>query len=137
MLHFRDLNINDPSLTVMYSRSNMQSLYLSLWIPSARLSARLDSELDIDFTLSVNFSFVCYCLAIFIFFFAWHQKGNVLLRVSPRHSIFPSNSSAKTMKKHLHILAQFPFTISQRKLDYYHQMLNIPLTSWFPKQLKT
>ena len=41
-------------LETSYSRKQSQPLYLILWIPSARLSARYDDELAINIALSIN-----------------------------------------------------------------------------------
>ena len=80
-LQLTHLNANEPSLTVMYLRSDFQSSHLSLQIASARLSARFDNELGINLTLSMDFLFVCYRLTNFVFSFGWHQKSYILLCV--------------------------------------------------------
>ena len=82
LLQSKHLNTTELSLTVRYSRSYLQFLRLSLWNSSVRLLARLDSELDINLTQWMNF--VLYVTALlFSFFFNWHQKSYVFLRVSP------------------------------------------------------
>ena len=55
-------------MVVTYTRSGLQSLHLSLWCPSERLSAKLDGELDKKSDTMNEFYFVCYCLAVFRFF---------------------------------------------------------------------
>ena len=65
---FQHLNINELSLTVTYSRSDLQFLHLSLRSPLARLSHRFYSELDISLMLSINF--ILHVIALpFPFFF--------------------------------------------------------------------
>ena len=56
------------SLTSRYSRSNLQSLHLSLRITSGRLSARLDSELNKNVTLLKNFIFYVTVLPLLLLF---------------------------------------------------------------------
>ena len=52
-------------------------LFLILWIPSGRLSRKLDNELAINLALSINYK--CKFLSIFIypfnFFCYWNWKG--------------------------------------------------------------
>ena len=42
-------------MILSYSRKQTQSLYLILWIPSARLLARADNEVAINLALSIHF----------------------------------------------------------------------------------
>ena len=70
---------NEPPLTVMYSRSDLQFLHWSLWSPSTRLPARLDSKLAINITLSRNF--MLYVIVLFSFsFLIGTECTNDLLR---------------------------------------------------------
>ena len=46
----------------------------------------------------------------------------------------PLLQSWKNICRLFHILAQFPFTISEQKLDYYHQKVNIPVAERFKTQ---
>ena len=50
------LNSNETLLTVIYSRSDLKFLHLSLWNPLVRALAWLDNKLNIDLTLSMNFT---------------------------------------------------------------------------------
>ena len=42
----------------------------------------------------------------------------------------------KNIDRLFHILRQIPFTTSERKLDYYHQKVNIRVASQVAKELK-
>ena len=48
------LNVSNSSLAVMLSVLDLQSLYLPLCRPSARLSVRFDTELAMNLTQSVK-----------------------------------------------------------------------------------
>ena len=54
LLQPQQFNISNHSLTFMYPRQDLQSLHLLLWSPSTRLSARLDSKLNMNLKLSIN-----------------------------------------------------------------------------------
>lgn len=53
-LHSTHLNTNEPQLTVMYSRSKLQVLHLSLKNPLVILSIRIENEHNINLTLSMT-----------------------------------------------------------------------------------
>ena len=54
LIHFNYLNINNLSTVDMYSRQDLQFVHLPIRSPSARLSTRLDNELDINLKLPIN-----------------------------------------------------------------------------------
>ena len=54
LLHLKHFDVDNFS-NYFYSRQDLQYLYLLLSSSSERLSARLDSELVINLTLSINF----------------------------------------------------------------------------------
>ena len=83
---------NALSLVVTYTRSGLQSLHLSLWCPSERLSAKLDGELDKKPDTMNEFYFVCYCLAVFRFFLDCTENVMYFSVFSPKHSNKLSNS---------------------------------------------
>ena len=55
LLHFKHLIMNDLSIIFIYSRQDLQHLHVLLLRSSAILSARLDSEPEINLKLSINF----------------------------------------------------------------------------------
>ena len=58
--HFKHLIINNLSLAFMNSIQDWLGLHLRLESPSARLSTRLDSELAINLTWSINAVYVIF-----------------------------------------------------------------------------
>ena len=69
LLQYTHLNVSKLSLTVMYSKLDLQSLYLHLCRPSTRLSVRLDREQTINLALSMKlilyfmiFPFSCFSI---------------------------------------------------------------------------
>ena len=66
-------------MPAMYSRSDLQFLHFSLWSPSTRLSARLDSKLAINIKLSRNFISYVIVLWFSFFFFDRYRECSVFL----------------------------------------------------------
>ena len=97
LLHFRQLNTNNSSLVDMYSRQDLQSVHLSLWNPSARLSTRLDNGIDINSKAISKLYFVCNCLTTFKLLFYSYWKRYALFCVFSLHSKCPLNSSARSL----------------------------------------
>ena len=62
--------------------------------PSERLSTRLDNELDINLKLSIKFILYVILLPFSSSFFISTEKVIYFSAVFPRHSNFPSTSSA-------------------------------------------
>ena len=90
------MNIDEPSLTVMYSKSDFQFLYLPLRSPSERLYAITDSELVINIKLFINFNLYVIVL-LFSFSFLIGTKNMMYFSVfSPRHSNCFSNYLANS-----------------------------------------
>ena len=86
------------SLTLSYSRKQLQSLHLSLWIPSVILSTRFDNELNINLALSINLNFIrsgCY-----IFFTSFINFCNFFFYLS---SIFPRTFKLSLINLMIHL----------------------------------
>ena len=64
------------------------------WNPSDKLSTRLDSEVDINLKLSINFSLYVIVLLLSSSFLIGTEKVIYFSVFSPKHSNWPSNSSA-------------------------------------------
>ena len=69
-------------------------MHLSQWIPSDKLSTRLDSEVDVKLKLSINFSLYVIVLLLSSSFLIGTEKVIYFSVFSPKHSNSPSNSSA-------------------------------------------
>ena len=48
-----------------------------------------------------------------------------------------TNNRAQNICTLFHILAQFPFTITESALDYYHEKVNVRVTSQITERSKT
>ena len=105
LLHDKHLYFIKLSLTLSYLRKQSQSLHLILWISSARLSARFDIELAINFTLSINFILLDIVatlslpsLSIFVTYFSIGPENILYFSIiSPTQSSCPSNLSANSL----------------------------------------
>ena len=90
------LECHKPVMAVKYSRLDLQSLHLPLRWPSARSSVRLDRELAINFTLSMNL--ILYIMVFpFSYFSIATEKVMYFSVFSPRHWNYPSNCSASCL----------------------------------------
>ena len=69
-------------------------MHLSQWIPSDKLSTRLDSEVDVKLKLSINFSLYVIVLLLSSSFLIGTEKVIYFSVFSPKHSNWPSNSFA-------------------------------------------
>ena len=72
-------------------------MHLLLWNPSDKLSARLDSEVDINLKLSINFSLYVIVLPLSSSFLIGTEKVIYFSVFSPKHSNWPSNSFANCL----------------------------------------
>ena len=75
----------------MQSREDLQSMHLLQWNPSDKLSTRLDSEVDINLKLSINFSLYVIVLPLSSSFLIGTEKVIYFSVFSPKHSNWPSN----------------------------------------------
>ena len=87
--HSKDLNNKCLFFAFIYSRQDLQSLHLLLWSILARLSAILDSELEVNLKLSINFSFYVIVLSFSSSFFIGTEKVMHFSVFSPKHSNCP------------------------------------------------
>ena len=71
---------------IIDSRSDLQFLHLSLWSPLARLSDRLDSELDINLTLLMNFILYGIALPFSFSFLTGTENLMYFSMFSPKYS---------------------------------------------------
>ena len=72
-------------------------MHLSQWIPSDKLSTRLDSEVDVKLKLSINFSLYVIVLLLSSSFLIGTEKVIYFSVFSPKHSNWPSNSFANCL----------------------------------------
>ena len=74
-----------------------QSMHLLQWNPSDKLSTRLDSEVDINLKLSINFSLYVIVLLLSSSFLIGTEKVIYFSVFSPKHSNWPLKSSANCL----------------------------------------
>ena len=76
-------------------------MHLLQWNPSDKLSTRLDSEVDINLKLSINFSLYEIILLLSSSFLIGTEKVIYFFVFSPKNSNWPSNSFANLIIKWL------------------------------------
>ena len=75
----------------------MQSVHLSVWSLSERLSTKFDNELDIDLKLSISFILSWINLRLSNSFSIGTEKIIYCSLLSPKQSNCPLNSSASSL----------------------------------------
>ena len=73
LLQCPHLNVSEPSLSLMYSRHDIQPLLLPLRRPSVRLSVRLDKKPGINLTWSINLTLYFMVFTFFCFFISTNK----------------------------------------------------------------
>ena len=74
-------------------------MHLLQWNPSDKLSTRLDSEININLKLSINFSLYVIVSVLSSSFLIGTEKVIYFSLFSPKHSNWPTNSFAKCFIK--------------------------------------